>query len=182
MTDEQEPLAGSLERFRDYLRLLARLQLDPLFQRKLDPSDIVQQTLIKAHTKRDQFRGRTEAELAAWLRRILSNTLIDAVRKFQPEIAQQRSLEDAIEQSSARLEAWLAADQPSPGDYVLRQEQLFDMANALSQLPDDQRRAVELHYLKEEPLAVIAKTMERTEASGAGLLRRGLKKLRELCQ
>ncbi|HEV2947102.1 MAG TPA: hypothetical protein VGX70_06985, partial [Gemmataceae bacterium] len=64
-------LGESLERCREYLHLLARLHLDHRLQGKLDPADVVQQTLMRAHEKRDQFRGRTYAELTAWLRQIL---------------------------------------------------------------------------------------------------------------
>src|SRR3954467_2662682 len=95
----------SVEDYRDYLHLLARLQLDPRLRGKLDPSDVVQQTLVKAHQNRGQFRGGTEAEQAGWLRRILANTLIDAARKYQRELNVQRSLEQAVDASSARIEA-----------------------------------------------------------------------------
>jgi RNA polymerase sigma-70 factor (ECF subfamily) len=182
MTEDAGAEPRPVEDYRDYLCLLARLQLDPRLRGKLDPSDVVQQTLVKAHQNREQFRGRTAAEQAAWLRRILANTLIDAGRKFQRELAQQHSLEQAIDQSSARLDAWLAADQSSPSEVVDRQEQLFRLAQALARLPEDQRIAVELHHLRDASVDEIARQMGRTEPAIAGLLRRGLKKLRELMQ
>jgi RNA polymerase sigma-70 factor (ECF subfamily) len=176
MAQEAKPL----DRYRDYLRLLARLQLAPWLQSKLDPSDVVQQTLVKAHQHQDQFRGQSEGERVAWLRRILANTLADAVRKYQREMHLEHSLDQAVDASSARLEAWLAADQSSPSEQAMREEQLLHLAQALSQLPADQRTAVELHHLKDESVAEIAAQMNRTEAAVTGLLRRGLKKLREL--
>ena len=96
MTTQAPPSKSGLARYRVYLRLLARLQLDPRLRAKLDPSDVVQQTLLKAYEKQDQFRGQTEAELAAWLRAILANTLTDAVRRGQAREGLQRSLETSI--------------------------------------------------------------------------------------
>jgi RNA polymerase sigma-70 factor (ECF subfamily) len=170
------------EDYRDYLHLLARLQLDPRLRGKLDPSDVVQQTLVKAHENAEQFRGRTEAERAGWLRRILTNTLIDAVRKFQREINLEIDFARSIDESSARLEAWLAADQSSPSEVAARQEQLLALARALARLPEDQRIAIEWHHLRNASVAEVASQLGRTEASVAGLLRRGLQNLRTLLQ
>src|SRR5688572_32585448 len=136
---EQAADGAALERFRDYLRLLARLQLPARLQGKLDPSDLVQQTLLRAYQGLAQFRGRTPQEQAAWLRQILANTLANAVRDLgrdKRDVTLERSLEQALAHSSARLEAWLAADQLSPSQQAERNEQLLDMARALGQLPD----------------------------------------------
>jgi RNA polymerase sigma-70 factor (ECF subfamily) len=180
MGDKTESVDRPLEEYRDYLHLLARLQLDPHLQGKLDPSDVVQQALVKAHQNRDQFRGQTVAERAGWLRRILANTLIDAARKFQRELALEQRVEQNLNASSARLEQWLAAEQSSPSEVAARQEQLLHLARALAQLPQDQRLVIEQHHLRDVAVADIAAQLGRTEAAVAGLLRRGLQKLREL--
>jgi RNA polymerase sigma-70 factor (ECF subfamily) len=171
-----------LERYRAYLYLLARMQLNPRLAAKVAPSDIVQQTLLKAHEKRDQYRGDTDAELAGWLRKILTNTLAESLRRFgrqQRDVALEQSLEASLDGSSAKLEMWLAADQSSPSQHLVRQEQLVRLAGALAELPEEQRTVLELRHLQGLPIATISRQLQRSEASVAGLLRRGLQKLRE---
>jgi RNA polymerase sigma-70 factor (ECF subfamily) len=82
MTQAGAPDPAGLERYRHYLQLLVRLQLQPRLRSKLGASDIVQQTLLKAAENLRQYRGQSETELAGWLRRILTNTLVDAVREL----------------------------------------------------------------------------------------------------
>jgi RNA polymerase sigma-70 factor (ECF subfamily) len=138
-----------VESYQSHLLLLARIQLVPELQGKLDPSDLVQQTLLKAHESRERFRGRSEVEQAAWLRTILAHTLDDAIRNYcRRPLARERSLEAALEQSSIRLESILAVDQTSPSQRAVRHEQLIRLAGALEDLPDDQRQAVELRHLQ----------------------------------
>jgi RNA polymerase sigma-70 factor (ECF subfamily) len=173
---------NSLERFREYLRLLARLHLAPQLQSKLDPSDVVQQTLVKAHQNLDRFRGTTEAEQAGWLRRILANNLADALRKYRLAARHERSLDQALDESSTRMGEWLAREQESPSAGADRREQAVRLADALARLPDGERQAVELHHLHGLPVAELAGRLDRTEAGVAGLLRRGRRRLRQLLE
>ncbi|HTU93497.1 MAG TPA: sigma-70 family RNA polymerase sigma factor [Gemmataceae bacterium] len=172
-----------LERYRNYLRLLARLQLDGRLRGKLDPSDIVQQTMLQAHQMREQFRGTTEAEHAAWLRQILVRKLANATRDLgrrKRDVGRERSLAAAIEDSSARLEVWLVEEQSSPSACAEKNERLLRLAEALEQLPEAQREAVMLHHLRGFSLAELAGKLGRSEGAVAGLLHRGIKRLREL--
>jgi RNA polymerase sigma-70 factor (ECF subfamily) len=170
-----------LEEYRSYLKLLARMQFSPKLRGQLDPSDLVQQTLMAAHEKRVQFRGRSEAEFKGWLRTIMANGMAYAVRRHDRRgEGRVRSIEASLEQSSARLEAWLAADLPSPGCRAAHTERLLHLAEGLERLPEDQRTAVELRHLQGLPVPEVAARMGRTTASVAGLLRRGGRALREL--
>jgi RNA polymerase sigma-70 factor (ECF subfamily) len=176
------PRGLHLERFRDYLRLLAGVQLDPQLGAKLDASDIVQQTLLRAYEARDRFEYRTDAELAAWLRQILARQLAHAVRDLgrgRRDARREQSLEAALEASSARLEAVLACDVSSPSQRADRNEQLIRLAAALGQLPQAQREAITLRHLQGLSLVEIAKVLDRTPAAVTGLLHRGLKALRD---
>jgi RNA polymerase sigma-70 factor (ECF subfamily) len=174
---------GGLEHFRPYLLLLARSRLEGLPPGKIDPSDVVQQTLLEAHRQRGQFRGRTGETLAAWLRQMLAYNLADAWRalgRAKRDVTRELALEAELEQSSSRLEAWLAAAQSSPSQRAQRQEQLLRLAEALAQLPEDQRTAVELKHLQALSVAAIAQRLGRSETAVGGLLRRGMTRLRQL--
>ena len=171
-----------LDGYRSYLLLLARMQLDDRPRQRVDASDVVQQTLLEAHQKRGQFRGN-ESDLAAWLRVALANNIRDALRKLhrkKRDVARERSLEAAVDESSRRLGQWLAVDVTSPSMRAIRNEDLLRMADALLRLPDAQRDAVVLHHLHGWTISEVAQRLNRTDAAVAGLLHRGLRKLKEL--
>jgi RNA polymerase sigma-70 factor (ECF subfamily) len=175
-------MTDQFEKYRSYLLLLARLQLDKRWHARIDPSDLVQQTLLEAHAKWHQL-GTENAELAAWLRKALANNLADALRamaRAKRNIARERSLDAALDASSACLAGWLAADQSSPSTRAARNEDLLLLADALTRLPELQREAIVLHHLQGRSLNDTARRLDRSDSATAGLLHRGLKKLREL--
>lgn len=181
MTEHQgHPLR--LEQYWDCLHTWACMHLHPRLQSKLDASDVVQETLLKAHQSLDRFRGRSEAEMKGWLQSILANTLNEALRKFRGgarDVAREQSLQEALDSSSARLEVFLAAHQDSPSDPLKRAEYSIRLAEALATLPEDQRTAVQLMHVHGYSVNEIAAHLNKTPAAVGGLLRRGLEKLRQ---
>lgn len=171
------------EDYRSYLAVLARVHLAKAgpVRNKLDSSDLVQDVLLQAHVARTQFRGTSAGEFAGWLRRILTNTLLDAERRYgrkKRDAALEESWRDAIEDSASRMLTLPARDQTSPSGYVAKRERELLLAAALETLPEEQRTAVELRYIGDWSLVEIAALMNRTKPSVAGLLRRGLQDLR----
>lgn len=177
MTDDLEP-------FRSYLRLLAESQLPAGLRGKVDSSDVVQQTMLQAHQAREQFRGSTEAERAAWLRTILANVLWGMLRHYGRDcrdMSREQSL-DGVEHSSIRLEALLAADTSSPSQNMHRLELASQLAGALMELGEEQRQVIFLKYWHDRSLNEIAAELGKSAEAVAGLLYRGLRQLRSRSQ
>jgi RNA polymerase sigma-70 factor (ECF subfamily) len=173
-----------LEAYRDYLTLLARLQLRDDLTGKIDLSGVVQQTFLDAWRAAERFPSDADQQ-AAWLRLALAHNLTDEIRRLKSRgrrRVEEQSLERSLEQSSARLAALLANDGNTPRRDAIQNEELARLAWALLQLPDDQRRAVELHHLQGISLVDTGRHLGlgRSREAAAGLIFRGLKTLRSL--
>jgi RNA polymerase sigma-70 factor (ECF subfamily) len=181
MADETAEIDRVMRRYRAYLRMLAELRLDPRLRGKLDPSDIVQQSMIQAYQAWDQLRGTSERERLAWLQRIVVRNVLHALRDFRRakrDVCREMSLDGAVDASSARLERWLAADQSTPSGRIERADELLRIADAVDGLPDAQRDAVVLFYWQGCSVAEIAENLDRSVPAVAGLLHRGVGQLR----
>ncbi len=179
MPPETNPRARNLEDYRGYLRLLAQLDLDPRLGSKLDLSGVVQQTLFEAHQGQGGLRVQSETALVNWLRQILTRNLLDEVRRVK-RAGFDATRDQSLDEFSSIAEASLIAEQSSPSERASRNEELLRLARALEQLPEDQRTVVMRHHLQGESLALVASELGRTKPAVAGLLRRGLTKLRDL--
>lgn len=171
-----------LEPYRNYLRALAVSQLATRLQPKLDGSDIVQATMLKAHLAFERAPLDNPNALAAWLREILANEIADTFKRFRTgkrDVDLERSIAADLDRSSFGMEAWLAGDVSTPSHIIEKREALSNLSEALLQLPDDMREIIVLKHLQGRSLSQVVEETGRSPASVAGLLRRGLAKLRE---
>ncbi|MEL6106434.1 MAG: sigma-70 family RNA polymerase sigma factor [Planctomycetota bacterium] len=171
----------SWSKYRSYLRLLAATGLSPQLRRKIDPSDIVQKTLLQAFDARESFRGTSEPELLAWLKQILRRNLLLTAREFsrqKRQLSREIPIEVAIDSSWIQTESALAREQNSAQDHLIKSEARRQLCDAVATLPDAQREAVELHHFLGWTVSQVAEEMQRSPTAVAGLLKRGLRTLR----
>jgi len=176
-----QALGTLLEEYREYLRLLARPRVGRGLQVRLDPSDLVQEVLLEAHRDFGQFLGRTEAELTAWLRRILVRNLADQVKHHQSQrrdYTREQPLELLVEQAHEALAAPLS----TPSAHAARREQAVVLANALTQLSDDYREVITRRHVEGQSFEAIAAATGRSPGAVRMLWMRALERLGSLLE
>ena len=165
-TGQEQALGLLLELYRNYLSLLARLEIGRRLQGKVDDSDLVQDTFLQAHRHFAQFRGTTEAELVCWLRQILADVVGKLVRRFygtqRRDVRLERELAAEIDQSSLALVEGLAMRQSSPSQQAARREQSVLLADALQRLPEAYREVIILVHLEGLGFPEVARCMGRS--------------------
>ena len=174
-----------LDEYRSYLRALADMQLNARLRGKEDVSDVVQQSLVHAHRDLDGFRGTTEAEFRSWLKSILNHTLLNLAKKYRTQkrdFRLERAIDEQLQQSAVRFGVQLEADQTSPSMQLIRQERAEQLVDAMADLLEDELTAITLKHVHGWKVAEIAEHLGRSPEAVAGLLRRGLKKLRKAMQ
>jgi RNA polymerase sigma-70 factor, ECF subfamily len=182
---EAGTLGRLLELYRNYLRLLARTGIDASLRGKADPSDIVQEALLKAARRFGQFHGSTEAELAGWLRQILARCLTDHVRRYRGRgraAGREQSLEQLLGRSSLVLERILATDSASPSASAEQRDLAVVLADVVAELSPDHRDVLVLHDLEGLGWDEVAQRMGRTAGAVRMLWTRALKQLRPLIE
>jgi RNA polymerase sigma-70 factor (ECF subfamily) len=154
-----------LQGYRSYLTLLARVQLGRQVQSKVDPSDLVQETFLEAHRDFDQFRGQSEAELRAWLRRLLVHNLANQLRHYRSQrrdFRLEQQLAIALDQSSQALEQGLLASDSTPSAGTARREAGLRLAEALERLPLEAREILLLRHFQGLTFPAIARRLGKS--------------------
>lgn len=179
---DREALGQLFECYRRYLKLLAQLQIHEQIQAKIDASDCVQETFLKAYQGFAEFRGTTEGELMSWLRQILARNLSDRVHRYygaqRRDVQLERSLLEELNRSSEAMDRRLVLAQSTPSQSAARRQQAVILADALDQLPKDYREVLILRHLKGLKFPEIARCMKRSEGSVQKLWVRALSQLR----
>ena len=183
---DNEALGRLLEQYRGYLLMLAHRYLSERLRRRVDPADIVQLTYLEAKRDLPAFRGETPAEFAGWLRGMLKNNVATAVTRHVT--TQKRSLKREVDARPAHPNdsaggGWiqqLPGSTTSPSGVAIRAEAVMALLEALHQLPETQAEAIRLRYMEGLPLAEIVERMGKSDTAVAGLLKRGLQKLRTI--
>jgi RNA polymerase sigma-70 factor (ECF subfamily) len=178
---DAEALGRLLERYRNYLALLARVQVSRRLQNKVDAADLVQETFLEAHKNFARFRGTSEGEFLGWLRQILAAVAVNLVRRYvrtrARDVRLERRLAEDIDRSSQAFFA-LAARHSSPSEQAARREEAVRLADALEQLPEDYREVVVLSHLEGLSFPEVARRMGRSVDSVKNLWARALARLR----
>jgi RNA polymerase sigma-70 factor (ECF subfamily) len=179
-----DALGGLLERYRNYLAILARVQIGRRLQRKVEAVDLVQETYLEAHRAFGRFRGGTEGELVQWLRQILAARIAMVVRHYfgtQRRNAElERELTGELDQSSRLLGQAFVASGTSPSGRAARHEQAVLLADALARLSEDYRRVIRLRHLEGLTFPEVARDMGRSVDAVEKLWARALVQLRRL--
>lgn len=180
-----DALGRLLEQYRGYLLMLAHRYLSDALRRRVDPTDIVQLTFLEAKRDLGAFRGSTPAEFAGWLRGMLKNNVATAVTRHIT--TQKRSLKREVNAGhngdDSAQGGWiqqLPGSTTSPSGVAIRGEAVMALMTALHELPETQAEAIRLRYMEGLPLAEIVERMGKSDTAVAGLLKRGLQKLRQV--
>jgi RNA polymerase sigma-70 factor (ECF subfamily) len=182
----QQQLGQLLQCYRGYLTILAATQLDARLRKRISSSDLVQEAMLGACRDFAQFRGGTEPELLAWLRRILINCLNHAykthLRARRRDMRREISLDAMAENWSGsldRLAGVLEDSGSTPSGSLKQQERAVAIANQLACLPPDYRDVIVLRNLEGLSFDDVARRMDRSAGAVRMLWLRALKSLRK---
>jgi RNA polymerase sigma-70 factor (ECF subfamily) len=176
-----EALGRALETCRRYLLLVAERQLDPRLRAKGGASDLVQETFLEAQRDFGGFRGTSEAELLAWLSRLLLNNVSNFARHYRGtdkrDIGREVVLQPAESSGGGGHDP--AADTPSPSGLAMENEQAAALQRALARLPEEYRQAVVLRYQEGRSFEEIGRLLNRSPDAARKLWTRAMERLRQ---
>jgi RNA polymerase sigma-70 factor, ECF subfamily len=170
-----------LGEFRPWLRILARSRISFNLRCRIDPSDVVQETLCAAVEWQQKAGVRSRVETMLWLRRKLRDKLVDRLRRLNLQPINMSLLDDdSLDNSSHRIGDILRDSRSGPPAKIIREEDTLLVAEVLGKLSSAQAEAIVLKHCEGWSVNEISRHMNNTPAAVGGLLRHGMRHLREL--
>jgi RNA polymerase sigma-70 factor, ECF subfamily len=178
---DRDALSQLCARYRPFLQTIATMKVGRAMERRLNASDIVQETEIEMVQGIQDFRGNTEPELSAWLKQMLKRNIADKVRNNRAAVRDLRREQYLDGMSASASLTWVQpmGRDASPSQLVMHGEAALRFAKALQSLPEDQSAVVRMRYMEGMKVVEIAAALNKTAGAVAGLLRRGQNALRD---
>jgi RNA polymerase sigma-70 factor (ECF subfamily) len=182
---DRRAITQLLDRHRQKLRQMVAVRMDPRLARRVDPSDVVQETLAEAWQKLPDYLRDRPLPFYPWLRHLAWQRLVDLYRRHiqagKRTLTREQPMEMAIpDRSAVQLADRLAATQSSPSRQVLRQELRHRVRNALERLPANDRELLVLMYLEQLSTAEAGAVLGVSDKAVTMRHLRALDKLRRL--
>ena len=173
-----------LGEFREPLRRVIDLRLDPAVARRVDASDIVQDVLIEANQRLTEYLKSPVMPFHLWLRHLAQDRIIDTHRRHR--LAQRRSVDREqpiarpawADESSIGLVAQLIDTERTPTSEAIQHELQKRLSGAIDQLSDDDREIVLMRHHEGLSNQEVAKALDLTEAAASMRYLRALRRLR----
>jgi RNA polymerase sigma-70 factor (ECF subfamily) len=177
-----EALGKVLESCRPYLLKVANEYLAADLQAKLGASDLVQDACLEAHRDFGRFTGLTEAEMLAWLRRILLQNLKNVTRHYQRDKRQVGCEIGLADVHPKELTVPASSRDQSPSSQARARERDEALAQALAQLPEDQREIIRLRNYERLSFPAAGERMGRSPDAARKLWARAIGHLQRLLE
>lgn len=173
----------SIGRLRPWLQMVADRELPDRLRGRVDASDIVQLALLKAWQGEADYAGETHEQRLAWLRTIVKNTIRDHQRRLlgtdKRGNGREYAATDVFDQQGPGLSQHATDGGPTVSGKLIAAEQWLALEQSLSQLPNEQRRVIELRHFDELSFAQIAEQMDKSEPATRMLWVRALRNLQQ---
>ncbi|MFK7739068.1 MAG: sigma-70 family RNA polymerase sigma factor [Planctomycetota bacterium] len=150
------------------LRRAAPGLMGAALRERCNTSDLVQSALVEALSSLPSFRGRDDSEFVGWALRIMERNAIDRRRRLNTK---KRRIDREVPDDGLTLQH-LTASEGSPSKAAIDREELLLIAQALTTLPVDQQRILQIIALRGGSHAEAARVLERSEGACRVLLSR----------
>jgi RNA polymerase sigma-70 factor, ECF subfamily len=175
-----------LARHREPVRRMIDLRLDPAIVQRLDASDVVQEVLLEASRRLQEYLRKPAMPFHLWLRHIAKDHLIDAHRRHHQ--AQKRGVNREqplnrpgwADRSSLELAGQLLDHERTPASEAIQQELQRRLHEALAQLDDGDREVILMRHFEQLGNQEVAAALELTEAAASMRYLRAVRRLRDL--